>query len=292
MGGSAATADPWRTKPLPPAKPARDFDWGNLGMRAASAAILATVAVGAVIAGNQFLLVLLAVGAALLSIEWAVMSAPKTPIRMATAMTIAILAALFIGYTNHYRIAWIVGAIAAALVALIARGFAERPADAAFGVAYIGIPCLALMWLRAREPSFPPTWTLLLFAVTWFADSAAFLVGSVLKGPKLWPRVSPNKTWSGFLGGLAGATAAAMALNYVLPTGLSPAGAAVVGLVGGVATMGGDLLESMLKRRFGVKDSGDLIPGHGGLLDRVDGLMFAVLAVAALRLIDLVRLGL
>ncbi len=285
-------AAPRRTKPLPPDKPAKAFDWRNLVIRALSGLVLATVAVGAVIAGNQFLLVLLAVGAILLSIEWAVMSTPGAKIRMATSIAVAILVTLVIGYLNHYRIAWIVGAVAAALVALIARGAGGRPADAAFGVAYIGIPCLALMWLRAREPSFPPTWTLLLFAVTWFADSLAFIIGSLLKGPKLWPRVSPNKTWSGFFGGLAGATGAAMALNYALPTGLSPAGAAVVGLVGGLATMGGDLLESILKRRFGVKDSGDLIPGHGGLLDRVDGLMFAVLAVAALRLIDLVRLGL
>ena len=286
---TVATAALRRTKPLQQGKP---FDWRNLGIRAASGAVLAAVAVGGVAAGNEVLLVLLSVGVALLAVEWAVMSAPKTPIRMATAITVAILAALFTGYFNHYRIAWVVGAIAAALVALVARGTQERPADAAFGVVYIGVPCLALMWLRARDPGFPPTWTLLLFFVTWSADSLAFLTGSIFKGPKLWPRVSPNKTWSGLVGGLIGAMVAAMTLNHLLPTGLSPAGAAVVGLVGGLGTMGGDLLESMLKRRFGVKDSGDLIPGHGGLLDRVDGLMFAVLAVAALRLIDLVRLGL
>jgi len=262
-------------------------------MRALSAAVLAPVAVGAVIAGDQFLLVLLAVAVALLSIEWAVMSAPRTPIRIATAVAVAILAALFMGYFNHFRLAWLVGAACAAVVALVARGTSERPADAAFGVLYIGAPCLALLWLRARDPDvLLPPWTLLLFAVTWAADSLAFLIGSLLKGPKLWPRFSPNKTWSGFAGGLLGGVAAAVGLNHLLPTGLSIPGAALVGLAGGLATMGGDLLESMLKRRFGVKDSGDLIPGHGGLLDRVDGLMFAVLAVAALRLIDLVRLGL
>ena len=127
-------------------------------------------------------------------------------------------------------------------------------------------------------------WTVLLFAVTWSADIFAFLVGSALKGPKLWPRFSPNKTWSGFAGGLIGAMGSAMAV--VAATRMSPslAAAAAIGLGGGLATMAGDLWESMLKRRFGVKDSGDLIPGHGGLLDRVDGLMFAVLAVAGARL--------
>jgi phosphatidate cytidylyltransferase len=129
----------------------------------------------------------------------------------------------------------------------------------------------------------------MILAVAWAADIAAFLVGSAMKGPKLWPQFSPNKTWSGFFGGLIAASLAALAVARFLPMGLDPPRAAALGLFAGLATMAGDLWESMLKRRFGVKDSGDLIPGHGGLLDRVDGLMFAVLAVAAARL--LVNLG-
>jgi phosphatidate cytidylyltransferase len=125
---------------------------------------------------------------------------------------------------------------------------------------------------------------MMLFATTWAADIGAFLVGSVLKGPKLWPRFSPNKTWSGFFGGLVVATAAAVGIAALFMR-LSLAGAALIGLLGGLATMAGDLWESMLKRRFGVKDSGDIIPGHGGLLDRVDGLMFAVMLFAAARLV-------
>jgi phosphatidate cytidylyltransferase len=129
----------------------------------------------------------------------------------------------------------------------------------------------------------------MVLAVAWAADIAAFLVGNALKGPKLWPQFSPNKTWSGFIGGLVAATLAAVAVARFLPMGLDPFRAMALGLFAGLATMAGDLWESMLKRRFGVKDSGDLIPGHGGLLDRVDGLMFAFLAVAAARL--LVNLG-
>jgi phosphatidate cytidylyltransferase len=132
------------------------------------------------------------------------------------------------------------------------------------------------------EPN-PISWTILLFAVTWSADICAYGAGNLLKGPKLWPRYSPNKTWSGFIGGLIGAMAAAVAVGYFSTARLSFAVAAVIGLVGGLATMAGDLWESMLKRRYGVKDSGDIIPGHGGLLDRVDGLMFAVLVIAAAR---------
>ena len=94
----------------------------------------------------------------------------------------------------------------------------------------------------------------------------------------------PRKTWSGFFGGLIGAAAAAVGVAALLMH-LSLVGAGLIGLTAGLATMMGDLWESMLKRRFGVKDSGDLIPGHGGLLDRVDGLMFATLVFAAARLI-------
>jgi phosphatidate cytidylyltransferase len=124
-----------------------------------------------------------------------------------------------------------------------------------------------------------------LFAVTWSADIVAYAVGNTLKGPKLWPRFSPNKTWSGFIGGLAGAVLAAMAVAVLSHLKISIMAAAAVGLLGGLATMAGDLWESVLKRRFGVKDSGSLIPGHGGLLDRVDGLMFAAIVVAVARLV-------
>eukprot|EP01035_Chromulina_nebulosa_P024098 gene24098-31309_t len=125
---------------------------------------------------------------------------------------------------------------------------------------------------------------MMLFATTWSADIGAFAVGSVLKGPKLWPRFSPNKTWSGFVGGLVSAMLAGSLMAALPYFNLNIYAAAAFGLAVGLATMAGDLWESALKRRFGVKDSGDLIPGHGGLLDRVDGLMFAVVVMAALRL--------
>jgi phosphatidate cytidylyltransferase len=152
-------------------------------------------------------------------------------------------------------------------------------------VLYVGAPAVALIWLRGAPGG--REWTLLLVAVVWAADIAAFLVGNALKGPKLWPRFSPNKTWTGFFGGLIGGALAAMGVS-VLPLGEGgpTLGVALwVGLFAALSAMAGDLWESMLKRRFGVKDSGDLIPGHGGLLDRVDGLMFAAVLVAFARLL-------
>lgn len=252
-----------------------------------SATVLGPLAILAVWFGGWALLLTVAAAAALLSEEWSVMSAPRAPLRVAAPMTCAVLAAVFTAYFDHYAAAWIMVALAAALCAVIARGAAERPADAAFGALYVGVPCIALIWLRASPQG--RDWTILLLAVTWGADIAAFAVGNTLKGPKLWPRISPNKTWSGFVGGLGAAMIASIIVALVFHNHMRlrlPA-AALMGLVGGLATMGGDLLESVLKRRFGVKDSGDLIPGHGGLLDRVDGLMFAILAVAGARLIHL-----
>jgi phosphatidate cytidylyltransferase len=159
---------------------------------------------------------------------------------------------------------------------------AERAVDAGYGVLYITPAALCLVWLRSTNQGF--WWTIMLFACTWAADIGAFGVGSTLKGPKLWPRFSPNKTWSGFIGGLVAAMIVAILMAGLSVFRLDWRAAALVGLAVGLATMAGDLWESALKRRFGVKDSGDLIPGHGGLLDRVDGLMFAVVVMAGARL--------
>lgn len=267
----------------------RRFDWSNLGIRVASAAVLVPAVLGAVwfadMPGFRWLfLVLVAVAVALLAIEWGAMTAPKAPIRVSAALTVAILAAVFLAFQGHMPLAWAAVGVGAVASALVARGVAERPTNAAFGVIYLAIPVICLVWLRGMPEG--RQWTVLLFVVAWAADIAAFAVGSALKGPKLWPRFSPNKTWSGFIGGLVAAAAAGAAMAAFSAIVLSVQAGALIGLVGGLATMAGDLWESMLKRRFGVKDSGDLIPGHGGLLDRVDGLMFAAVVLAVARMIN------
>lgn len=263
--------------------PARRFDWSNLGTRAASAVVLIPAVVAAVWFGGWALLLLISISAALLAIEWGAMSAPRAPVRVAAAVAVAVLAAIFTAYLGYYELAWVVMMLGSLGAAIVARGVSERLADAAYGVIYLAPACVALVWLRAMPD--PISWTIMLFTVTWSADIFAFLVGSALKGPKLWPRFSPNKTWSGFFGGLVFAMIAAVLVGTFSTAKLSWPLAAAIGLAGGLATMAGDLWESMLKRRFGVKDSGDLIPGHGGLLDRVDGLMFAAVVVAGARLI-------
>ena len=271
----------------------RPFDWRNLSLRLLSAAVLIPLTLSAVWLGGTLLLVVLSVVVAVLSLEWGRMAAPPAPTRAGTAVLVGVLAALFTGYFGHPHIAWLSLVGAAVIVAGLARVFSltRRPADTAFGVLYLGAPAVALWWLRLPDVQHGEDggriWVLLMLFIAWAADSAAFLIGSAFGGPKLWPRFSPNKTWSGFWGGMAAGVAAAMATGVVFRHMGAPGPwlSAGVGLVGALATMGGDLLESMLKRRFGVKDSGDLIPGHGGLLDRVDGLLFAALAVAGARLL-------
>ncbi len=265
--------------------PARSFDWSNLRLRVLSGVVLAPVAALGVGAGGPVLLVLVSVAVALLSLEWGRMCARRGPGAVAALIAVAVLAPLFAAYTGWWRAAWAALAACALLAAALARATrrSERALDVAFGVAYLGAPALAFLWLRSGPAGL--AWALLLLASAWAADIAAFAAGNWLGGPKLWPRISPNKTWSGFVFGLAAAALAGAAVATLLRRagGPHPDHAITLGLFTGLATMGGDLAESVLKRRFGVKDSGDLIPGHGGLLDRVDGLMTATLLVAAAR---------
>lgn len=227
-------------------------------------------------------LTLISIGAVLMSIEWSAMASPRAGSRVTAVTATAVVGVVLLAFVGQYILAWcLVGLGALAAAAVVGRA-GDRAIDAAYGVLYIAPACLVLVWLVGSQQG--SGWTLMLFACTWAADSCAFIVGSALKGPRLWPRWSPKKTWSGFFGGLAGAIAASVGVAAAFMR-LSLAGAAVIGLIGGLATMGGDLWESMLKRRYGVKDAGALIPGHGGLLDRVDGLMFAVMVFAAARLI-------
>lgn len=271
--------------------PAKRFNWSNLRIRVASATVLVPTVVAAVWFGDVWYLGLILVGVALLAREWAEMSARRSVLGVALAIGAAVAISVIVAFRGHYYITWPVVVVGAAAAALMARGAVERRADAAYGVIYIAPAVIAMIWLRRMDAGL--SWTLLMFTVTWFADIFAFATGSLLKGPKLWPRYSPNKTWSGFFGGLVAASLGAIgivALSQVLPAlpdlRLPWPVAAAIGLLGGLATMAGDLWESILKRRFGVKDSGDLIPGHGGMLDRVDGLMFAAIVVAGARLLD------
>lgn len=153
----------------------------------------------------------------------------------------------------------------------------------AAGIAYILAGALSFAWLRT-DPVMGRNSVLFLLAVVWISDSIAYAGGRAIGGPRLAPRISPGKTWSGATAGLLAAGLAGFLLDYVLGRATAPAratlGAACIGLV----AQAGDLLESWVKRRVGAKDSGVLIPGHGGLIDRLDALLAAALLAALLAL--------
>ena len=261
---------------------------GDIGLRTASALVLAPAAVAATWLGGVWFLALVVLACGMLAIEWAKMSAPGAWRSIAVAVAVGLVAAVTATHAGQMSLGLIMLVFAAAAAGLFARARRQEAIDAAYGVLYLGWPAVLLMWLRDQPDPQGLNWTVLVFAVAWSADIMAYLVGSALGGPKLWPRFSPNKTWSGFLGGLAAGAIAGAAMALWLDMGrLSPMWGGVLGLAAALATMAGDLWESALKRRFGVKDAGALIPGHGGLLDRVDGLMFAVVVAALGRLIVL-----
>ena len=156
--------------------------------------------------------------------------------------------------------------------------FGRAPLVSLAGVLYVGLPAIILIWLRSGE-----LWgfsaVLLVLLVVWSCDTLAYAAGRTFGGPKLWPAVSPKKTWSGFIGGIAAAAAVAGLFGLFLE-GASAARLVLIGLALGTASQLGDLGESALKRAFDVKDSSGLIPGHGGFLDRLDGLVTAALMSA------------
>ncbi len=149
------------------------------------------------------------------------------------------------------------------------------------GLLYCGLPLVALIWLRGQ--SWGVYATLFVMAVVWGADIAAYFTGRAVGGPRLAPAISPNKTWSGAFGGLVGALLVAGIVALIWPGYDNMAGLtrlALLALPLAVAAIVGDLFESHLKRRAGVKDSGTLLPGHGGVMDRLDGLVPAAVAGA------------
>ncbi|HYK41601.1 MAG TPA: phosphatidate cytidylyltransferase [Thermoanaerobaculia bacterium] len=150
-----------------------------------------------------------------------------------------------------------------------------------FGVVSIALPATAMCYLRLVSPRA----VLLLFLIVWGCDSFAYYTGRAFGRRKLAPRVSPNKTWEGTLGGLAGATLIGGAGGQWLVPELGPAWGAAAGALASSAGQVGDLVESLWKRGAGVKDSGTFLPGHGGFYDRIDSLLFAGPVLAAILLL-------
>ncbi len=256
------------------------FDFANLRQRTASAAVMAPLALVAVYLGGPVyaLAVILCAGLGLR--EWLRLVAPvldrNTAIFAYAGLALAIAAAAWQPAINGI----LLGAIfTVVLFLLAARKNKERAAWIAFGLPYLAGSGIALVYLRGLETNGATVFYLL--AVVWSTDIGAYLSGKLIGGPKLAPAISPNKTWAGLLGGMA--LAAIFGPLVAMGFGSThPLGAAGFALLLAVAAQFGDFFKSYFKRRAGVKESGGLIPGHGGVLDRIDGLIFAAIVLALL----------
>ena len=255
-----------------------------LGRRIASAAVLAPLAVAATIAGPPWFSLVVGLFAAAMGWEWARLCGGSKPDRSLVGVAIAIM--MMVTLATEWlgpAAALLVALPGGLLVGVIQRRPSARAALAGAGMAYLAVAVAAVLAMRgeATTSALPVLW---LFSVVWAADIAAYFTGKSVGGPRLAPAISPGKTWSGFAGG----TIAAVLVGWVLARwfGAPTPGAAVgIALVLAVVAQIGDLAESAAKRYFGVKDASGLIPGHGGVLDRLDGLMAAALALAAMRLL-------
>lgn len=241
--------------------------------RLASALVMAPVAVLAVWWGGLPFTVLVAAASLILLWEWLRMVSAKPQGLLLGIGGAALLLALGMLVIRPAPVALFIIVLGAIASALAARGGRERRLWAPLGVLYAGALALPAAVLRGDD-QFGLVALIWLFAVVWSTDIAAYFCGRLIGGPKLWPRVSPNKTWSGALGGTLFATLAGMAALYLagVHTALL---AAPVALLASIASQAGDLFESSMKRHFGVKDSSALIPGHGGFMDRLDGFVTA-----------------
>ena len=257
----------------------------ELCLRVGSALVLVPLAVGSAYLGGPPFLVVWALAAAIILWEWtAIVGKPGRAPILATAAGAFSSAAVLFGLSSP-RAALAVLAFGAVAVAGLAGG--GRRAWILAGGVYAGAMLAAPAVLRS-DAELGLLAVLLLFGVVWTTDVMAYFVGRALAGPKLWPAVSPKKTWSGALGGAAAATVVGSGLSALAGLG-HPAALALVCAALSSAAQAGDLLESALKRRFGAKNASELIPGHGGLMDRLDG--FVAAAVVA-TLLGLARGGL
>jgi phosphatidate cytidylyltransferase len=255
----------------------------ELPTRTASAVVMGVVAVGAVFIGGLLFATIVAASAIAALREWhRLINGGRIAREMVPTSLAMVAAVLLVNQLSDLPLAWIaivLGAVCAALSAAIRSLSVLWPIPwHAFGALYLGLPVISLALLEQD-----PRGSVIvggLFVAVWTADTAALLLGRLIGGPKLAPELSPNKTWAGFIGGTIAAGAAESV--YVFSWGGTALEGALFGILIALTGHCGDLFESWVKRQFRAKNMGSLIPGHGGMLDRIDSLLFAAPACTAM----------
>lgn len=261
----------------------------DLLTRFAAAVVMIAVACVAIYVGGWLFRLLVAAGAAVMILEWGDMHRLK---RGYSYFALGLLVVVLLGAAQYlypvgeidvigdvegvglstYLDSW-KGFAAVAAAALLVTLASRRP-SLGWGTLYIGIPSFALLVI-AWTDLYLVFWLML---VTWATDIFAYFAGRSIGGPKLAPKISPNKTWAGLVGGMAGAAVIGALAAWLFGISAELPDFLWLGAPMGLLAQLGDLYESRVKRRLGIKDSGTLLPGHGGVLDRLDGLLPVILA--------------
>jgi phosphatidate cytidylyltransferase len=246
----------------------------NLLTRVIAALVLAPTAIAIAYAGGWLWAALVTLAATGLYVEWLMIVGAARQTRLTAAGVVALVIAGFCLASGYLDVSLLVLALGFAGVALLSP---ERRAWTAAGFFYAASAEIASVLVRL-DPVWGFAALILILLVVWVTDIGGYFAGRGIGGPKLWPRVSPRKTWAGAIGGFAA--------SLVIAAGFAAFGFGktgpllLLGAVLSIVSQLGDLFESAVKRRFGVKDSSHLIPGHGGLLDRLDGFVAAVVLAA------------
>lgn len=241
---------------------------------------MAAVVLVALAAGPTAFAALIGVGVVVLAWEWACLTGGGRFGSIGAVLALAMIVVAAVAAVGHGTLALAVAVLAATILLILARATGHaHPRWIAFGAPYIGVPATALIWLRGDAESGRELILWLLLTV-WATDIGAFFAGRLIGGPRLAPRISPKKTWAGLGGAIVASALIGIALARLDSHAPSAVVLAAFGAALAVIAQAGDLGESWVKRRFGAKDSSHLIPGHGGLFDRVDGLIAAATALA------------
>jgi phosphatidate cytidylyltransferase len=272
------------TDHLAPNQPAAKFarpPTNELLKRFVSAVVLGAIGIFATVTGVWPLAIIVSAVSGVLAWEWGRLVRNQQFDDTLILHVAALLFAIGFATAGMMRLALLALLIGAVVIAI--RRSKEYNKLSAIGVPYVGIAAIGIIWLRSSEQGLAAV--LLIFACVWAHDSVAMFAGRAAGGPRLWPSVSPKKTWSGAIAGLLASTITAALAVFLIPEA-NVVWLAVLGLIFGVAALLGDLAESSLKRLGRVKNASGLIPGHGGFLDRLDGAVasFSVACLIALYL--------
>jgi phosphatidate cytidylyltransferase len=267
----------------PAAKTDRASGSRNLALRVLSALILAPLAIAAAYVGGWPFALFWILAALAVLWEWIKLVAGPGHNLMFSTCAVA-LAVASVGEMRHHPVAAMLIVGLGMLASFIFAPEARRMWIAA-GVAYAGAMLLVPLYLRSDAP-YGFQALILLFAIVWTSDVLGYFAGRAIGGPKLCPATSPKKTWSGAIVGAIGAMLAAVVMVHVFAAfqfgTYKPVAWGLIGLLLSVVAQCGDLLESWIKRRFGAKDASQLIPGHGGVMDRLDGFWAAAVVACVI----------